>query len=136
MQGHDEAYEKIKGLLHSIPFWRHLGLRVDFLGEGFARLVLPAGDYLCNTKGTVHGGVISSLIDSGAGTAIRTVVPSGQAFSTIELKVNYLAPAPMGDIIAEGRVVRCGKKIAVGSVDVKDSVGNLVATGLASFLMF
>ena len=119
----------------NIPFWRLLGLEIEHLEEGYARLLLPAGASLANTKGTLHGGVISSLIDSGGGTALRTLVGFSQLYSTIEMKLNYLQPAVLGNIVAEGRVVRRGGTIAFCTVDVKDDRSQLVATGLATYIL-
>lgn len=118
-----------------IPFWRLIGLEVEHLEEGYARLVLPAGVIMANTKGTLHGGIISALIDSGGGTALRTLVGFNQPYSTIEMKLNYLQPAALGKVIAEGRVVRRGGTIAVCAIDVKDERDQLVATGLASYML-
>ena len=102
-----------------IPFNRHLGIRVAALGEGSCRLELPfreefIGDPL---RRALHGGVISTLADTAGGFAVWTRVGAEDRVSTIDLRVDYLAPGAPDLLIAEATVVRVGNR--VGVVDVR-----------------
>lgn len=131
----DEKFQKIKRCLHSSPYWQYLGLKIDHLEAGSSWLTLPASHNLINIRGNVHGGVLSSVVDMAASSAIRTVVPSEQRMATIELNINYLAPAE-GALTVIGRVVHCGRLICVASVNILDSGEKAVASGMASYILF
>ena len=72
------------------------------------------------TPFSAHGGVISALIDSGLGVAaLSAVYKENKAVSTIEFKLNYLAPALLNDrLVAKAKVEQKGKRILVVSCDV------------------
>ncbi len=98
-----------------IPFNRLLGLTVDELGDGFARVAVPYAPELVGDpeRPALHGGVLSATIDAAAFTQVNG---PGDRISTIDLRVDYLRPAELRDILAEARVMRMGNRVA--SVDV------------------
>ena len=67
-----------------IPFVTHLKILTDTLGKGEARLSLPIEPRLTNSLGTVHGGVIMSLLDVALCTAARTLHPDSVGVVTID----------------------------------------------------
>jgi acyl-CoA thioesterase FadM len=69
------------------------------------------------------------------GVVARTMVPEGEAVSTVELNLSYLRPANAGMIWAEARIVKCGKRLVVGTADVKDDSERLCAAGRASYVV-
>jgi uncharacterized protein (TIGR00369 family) len=77
-----------------------------------------------NPIGTVHGGLVCTLLDSVAGCAVQTTLPKGQAYTSLEIKVNYLRPV----------LSTTGTLTAVGTVT--DSQGRLVATASSTLLVF
>ena len=119
----------------NVPFSQFIGLEIDSVEEGYSKISLEAGHNLSNSLGVVHGGVLSLLADFSGAISIRTILGTKVTFSTVELKINYLEPAVLGEIFAEGRVIRCGSTIAVTSVDIRDSMEKLVATGLATYMI-
>jgi uncharacterized protein (TIGR00369 family) len=116
-----------------IPFNRFLGIELVAAEEGWVRLELPyRPEFLGDaSRPALHGGVISTLIDTCGGFAVFTAIPFGEKCSTIDLRVDYLAPGGPDRLIAEGRVVRVGNR--VGVVDVKcfqpSAPERIVATG-------
>lgn len=87
-----------------------------------------------NPFGVVHGGSICALIDSAAGTAIAAgTLPDDRIMGTIDMQVHFLERAQGTALVAEGRVVRAGKAIAIAQVEVKDDAGRSVAMGTATF---
>jgi uncharacterized protein (TIGR00369 family) len=116
-----------------IPFNKFLGIKIDETRQGYCRLRLPfrpelIGDQL---RPALHGGVISTLIDTCGGIAVWTQLTLEDRVSTIDLRVDYLAPGSPEALIAEGTVVRVGNR--VGVVDVRcwqpGAPGRTVATG-------
>lgn len=109
-----------------------LGIRFDSVAEGKCCASIEIREDHFHPGGVVHGGVAYSLADSSMAMALMSTLESGQAASTIELKMSYLAPVRSGTMRCEGGVVRRGKRIAFmeAQVHVDDT---LVATANASF---
>jgi uncharacterized protein (TIGR00369 family) len=110
--------ELLRFLKEFIPFNRFLGIELVAAEEGRVRLELAyrpefVGDA---SRPALHGGVISTLIDTCGGFAIFTAIPFGERCSTIDLRVDYLAPAGAEMLVAEGRVVRVGNRVAVADI--------------------
>ena len=73
-----------------IPFLSHLKILTEELGKGTARLSLPIEKHLTNSMGTVHGGVIMSLLDIALCTAARTLHPGSIGAITIDLSTSFI----------------------------------------------
>jgi uncharacterized protein (TIGR00369 family) len=99
-----------RGWLESSPFIGHLGIRVERLEPDRARLAMPFAESLPTMGDVVHGGAISSLIDTAAAAAAWSgaEVPERPRASTVGLTVDFLTPARGQGVIAEARVVRRG----------------------------
>ncbi len=120
-----------------IPFNRYLGLRIEGLRDGYARMILPFRKEFIGDKRrpALHGGVISTLIDVCGGTAAWTHFNMEDAVATIDVLVDYLRPGPDGDIVAESEVIRVGGRIVVVNTRVSPA-GNreeVIATGRAAY---
>jgi uncharacterized protein (TIGR00369 family) len=91
-----------------------------------------------NPIGTVHGGLVATLLDSVAGCAVHTTLPAGQGYTSLEIKVNYLRPvlATTGTLTAVGVVTKPGRRAAFADCTVTDSEGRLVATASSTLLVF
>jgi uncharacterized protein (TIGR00369 family) len=91
-----------------------------------------------NPIGTVHGGLVCTLLDSVAGCAAQTTLPKGQAYTSLEIKVSYLRPvtAATGTLTAVGVVTKPGRRAAFVDATVADSQGRLVATASSTLLIF
>jgi uncharacterized protein (TIGR00369 family) len=91
-----------------------------------------------NPIGTVHGGLVCTLLDSVAGCAVQTTLPKGQAYTSLEIKVSYLRPvlATTGTLTAVGTVTKPGRRAAFADATVADSEGRLVATASSTLLVF
>lgn len=116
-----------------VPFNRYLGVKIARVGDGFVRLELPfkpefIGD---SSRPALHGGVISTLIDACGGFAVWTKVQFDDRVSTIDLRVDYLAPGGPELLIAEAQVVRVGGRVAVADIRCTQlSTGErVIATG-------
>ena len=108
---------------------RLLGMRCDLVEEG--RVVFsmaPAEEHL-NPLGTVHGGVLTTLLDSAMGCAVHTTLSAGVGYTTLELKVNYIRAARTDGqtLTAEGSVIHAGRSTATAEGKVVDEQGKLVA---------
>jgi len=86
--------------------------------------------------GTVHGGALASLVDSTSGLSTSPHLKDGETIMTISLQVDYFAPAVKGDVIARGRMVQRGKRLARTEAVIEDEQKNLIAKGQAMYMIF
>lgn len=103
-----------------IPYNAFLGLKVDEVREGFARLRLPfrpefVGDV---RRPAQHGGLISFLVDTCGGVAVWTCCCLEDRIATIDLRVDYLRPAPPDDLVAEAEVRLLGNRVGNATVRI------------------
>lgn len=132
--GEDPGGALARGWLENSPFVEHLGIQIDQIEPGHARLFLPYSDALPTMGDTVHGGAISSLIDTAAATAAwaGADVPERPRASTVGLTVNFLSPARGQEVAADATVIRRGS-ITVIEVKVSAEDGTDVATALVTY---
>lgn len=86
----------------------------------------------CNPSGAIQGGFVSAMLDDTMGPAVLVKTDGEYYTTTIELGVQFIAPAPCGPLYGTGRVVSMGKSIAFLSGELRDQAGKLLATGTAS----
>jgi len=120
------------GFGHS-PFMRFLGLEIIRAEKGVVEIRLPYREEFLRTDGSdwLHGGVVSALADIAGDYAVITETAPG--VPTIDMRVDYLRPARRGDLIALARTVRVGRTVSVADVEIRDSMGTLVAVGRACY---
>jgi len=125
----------IKRLARAIPFYRHLGINLTKVGWGTAEIRLKVKKELTQSAGFAHGGVSAALIDSAVGLALCTMLNQRELITTVELNVNFIAPAGPGVLTTRGRIFHKGKRLAVGDAEVRDEKGTLVSKGSATYMM-
>ena len=104
--------------------------RAVFMGQpGFAHY---------NPIATVHGGWHATLLDSAMACAIHTLVPAGQAYTTLEFKVHCVRPLTdqTGPVRAEGKVVASGRRTATSEARLVDAAGKLYSHGTTTCMIF
>jgi len=119
------------------PFTTFIGAEVEELREGYARLSLVLEERHTNPNGVMHGGVITTLMDSALGaslSALRGQEARRNPHATVEMNASFLAAARPGDrIVVEGRVLRLGKTVAFGEAEARRGDGELIAKGRLTF---
>ena len=126
------------GELPPPPLARLLGFdRIEEVEEGRIVFAMEAAEEHANPLGTVHGGVLTTLLDSAMGCAVHTTLPAGARYTTLELKVNFVrAVLPGSGVVrAEGRVVHRGGTTAVAEASLTDADGRLVARATSTCLL-
>ncbi|UCG38577.1 MAG: PaaI family thioesterase [bacterium] len=111
------------------PFERTLGIRIDEAAAGEAVLSMPFTVKLAQGKGLLHGGAITTLADTAAAMAIKTLLPENTHFATVEMTTSFLAPVRGGTVTARARAVPDPeeKRTYGGEVQVLDAGGTVVA---------
>lgn len=129
-----EVLEKIRERNLQNHFPRLIGIEIDLIEEGRARLSMDVTEKHRQLAGVMHGGAIATLIDSAVAMAIVGASEPNARFTTIELKINYLSPIVEGHIVADARLIRDGRRIIVAECDVFDPAGKLAAKGLLTYM--
>ena len=104
--------------------------RAVFMGE-------TSGD-LYNPIGSVHGGYTATLLDSAAGCAIFSTLQKGEAWTTLELKINFVRgiTKDSGPLRAEGKLIHRGRTVATSESHLKDAAGKLYAHATTTCMIF
>ena len=95
--------------------------------KGWVRARWEARPEFCNPMGNVQGGFVAAMLDDTA--AIAAIVKSGEriVIPTLEFKTTFLAPAKQGELFAEGRCLKLGKRVAFMESDLFDPEGRHLA---------
>lgn len=114
-----------------LPLHRAMGLTLDSLGAGFARVGMRTSEFtLGGVAGSVHGGLLAALVDIAMLRAVMTLLqPNERPAGTADLNITYLRPALGARITADATVIRKGRHLAVTEVSIFDAEGNLCAKG-------
>jgi len=115
-----------------IPFVAHLKILTETLGTGTAQLSLPVEPHLTNSLGTVHGGVIMSLLDVALCTAARTLHPESLGVITINLSTSFIDGGKGARLLCDARVLKDGKSMSFVEAEAKNADGSLVAKAVAT----
>ena len=115
-----------------IPYIAHLKIATEDLGRGTARLWLPVEPHLTNSLGTVHGGVIMSLLDVALCTAARTLHPASLGVITIDMSTSFIGGGKGERLIAESRVLKDGRSMTFVEGEAKNADGSLVAKAIGT----
>jgi len=110
-----------------------MGVEVPELGEGYARFTLEIRPDFHNSQGFLQGGVIAALADEAVAYALFSLVPEGEMISTVEMKINFLAPAQQGVLEAQALIRKRGRTLSLGEVEVTQDT-RLVAKGMCTYI--
>lgn len=112
-----------------------LDLHLVDVGKGEATMRMPFREAVMNGAGNVHGGAIMSLCDSVFWIALATIYGKQQPTSTASLTCNFLRPARRPyDLIGHAKVLKAGRRIVYGTIDVRGEADKLIAHATANFV--
>ena len=113
---------------------RLLGFTIVDVSEGRAAFeATPNAEYY-NYAAIVHGGFTMALLDSALGSAVKSLLPAGGSYRTIDLHARLLRPImeQTGTVRCEGRVLSVSRLFATAAGEIVDRQGRLLATGTAA----
>jgi uncharacterized protein (TIGR00369 family) len=115
---------------------------IDIVGvdveEGRVTFYLDPQEFHYNPLGTVHGGVISTLLDSATACSVHTTLPAGVGYTSLDLNVKFLrtVTADSGRLRCEGSVLQRGRRTALAEARLIDSADRLIAHATSSCMIF
>ena len=136
MKRFNSAYlEAVAGLVSTSPFFTLVSMEIKALDPGRSRVEMVVEEKHFNPFRMVHGGVYPSLVDAAAFWAVYAQIEEDVGLTTVELKLNYLAPASKGHLIATGRTIKMGKSLCLGEATIEDEQGKLLAYGTETMMI-
>ncbi|MEV7330251.1 PaaI family thioesterase [Micromonospora sp. NPDC093244] len=105
--------------------------------EGRVTIELVPQEFHYNPLGTVHGGVISTLLDTAAACAVHTTLPAGVGYTSLDLNVKFLRPVTVdsGTLRCEGTVLQRGRRTALAEARLTSADNRLVAHATSTCLI-
>ena len=128
-----EMEAKLRERLAQNPFVNFMGVQVPELGEGYAHFTLEIRPDFHNSQGFLQGGVIAALADEAVAYALFSLVSDEEMISTVEMKINFLAPAQQGLLEAQAFIRKRGRTLSLGEVEVTQGT-RLVAKGMCTYI--
>lgn len=125
---------ELQHLVDVSPVHRRLRLTVITADEtGVTCRAEPGAEETGEDNGQfLHGGVVATLLDAAATFAL--ISATGTDWSTVDLRTDFLRPAPAGVLLVNGTAVQAGKRLGRASATVSDPAsGRLLATGGGTF---
>lgn len=114
-------------------FTKLVGVEPSLMDDGRAVFTVALGPDHLNPNGITHGGVVYTLADTAMGAALVTRLEPGERCATLEIKINYLAPAVTGKLACEARLLDRTRRVAVLEARVTDADARLIAVATGSF---
>ena len=115
-----------------VPFIEHLGLRFTEKSNGLVRLRLDPKPEFENSWGSLHGGVLMTMLDVALASAGRALDDGCNGALTVEMKVNFIAAAT-GPVLGEGRAQRAGRSLIFSEGELRTEDGTLLAKATGTF---
>jgi uncharacterized protein (TIGR00369 family) len=110
-----------------------LGWKPVSAEQGLLRAEFQAKEEFLNPRGVIHGGVLAAMLDIVISAAIiSSLQPNQGPRATLEQKVNFIAAAQPGTLLAEGKLVHAGRSVAFAEGTLMAEDGQLIATGSAT----
>jgi uncharacterized protein (TIGR00369 family) len=134
LSGLEHARAAVDGTLPKPSMLVLLGIDVLEVEEGRVVAAVTPGEQHYNLIGTVHGGLVATLLDTSMGLAFQTCAGPGERCTTLNLDVTFIGALreDSGEVRAEGRVLHRGGRALTAQATATDATGRLLATGSAT----
>jgi uncharacterized protein (TIGR00369 family) len=120
------------------PIMRLIDMAGMEVEEGSVTLHLDPQEFHYNPLGTMHGGVISTLLDTAAACSVHSTLPAGIGYTSLDLSVKFLRPVTLatGRIVCTGSVLQKGRRTALADARLTDADNRLLAHATSSCILF
>ena len=138
LDGLGQLTAMVDGEMPPPPILSMLGV-TDFRPEaGRVVVEMPAAEFHYNPLGGVHGGVISTLLDTAAACAVHSTLAVGEGYTSLDLSVKFLRAVTVtsGLLSCEGTVISRGRRTALAQAQLTDEKGRLVAHATSTCMIF
>ena len=138
LDGLGQLEAMVAGELPHPPILDTLGFTAMRPERGRVVVEMPAAEFHYNPLGGVHGGVLSTILDTAAGCAVHSTLERGEGYTSLDLSVKFLRPVTVesGLLTCEGVVIQRGRRTALAEARLTDEAGRLVAHATSSCMVF
>jgi uncharacterized protein (TIGR00369 family) len=126
--------QDLRELSENMPFNKLLGIRIVRIHKDGVTIRCAVDEKSKNGSGGLHGGVMATMADAAMGIGLASHFGGRQPMTTTDLKINYLRPVTEGIATARSYIVRVGKHLCVGRVEIRDSERRLAAAALVTYI--
>jgi uncharacterized protein (TIGR00369 family) len=131
-----EYIKQMLEIVSTCPYFELLSMKLVDMGIGYSLLEIDLTQKHLQPFGMVHGGVFSSIIDAAAFWAVYPGIEDPAAgMTTVDLKLNYLAPATSGKLIARGRQIKVGRTLGYAEAQVVNQDEKILAHGTSTVII-
>ena len=131
-----EHVKKLCSIINTSPYPSLLSMKLVDIGVGYAAIEIDIQEKHRQLMGVVHGGMFASLIDTVAFWSVYYELNDPDAWLTsVDLKLNYLAPAKSGKLFAKGLQIKVGKKICYAEAEITNSNGDILTHGTSTLMI-
>jgi uncharacterized protein (TIGR00369 family) len=128
--------DHVNRFINRSPYFELLSMRVLDAGVGFSLLEIDLDRKHLQPFGFVHGGVFASIIDAACFWALfHGIEDPNASATTVDLKLNYLAPAASGKLVAKGHQIKLGRTLGYAEATVTDETGKVLAHGTSTLMV-
>ena len=128
--------QAMMNIVNRCPYFSLLSMEVRDLEMGRSLIEIEISQKHLQLFGIAHGGVFASIIDAAAFWAVFYRVEDPDAgLTSVDLKLNYLAPASTGKLAARGRLIKLGKSLGYADAEVTDGFGKILAHGSSTLMV-
>lgn len=140
-QGHsglDLMRAMAEGRVPPPPVGSLIGVNGFTAEKGKVTMGFDPAEYHYNAMGTVHGGVIATVIDMVLGSAVHSTLKAGQAFTTLTLELKYhrAVTVKSGHLTATAELVTRGREIVTAEAKLVDKNERLFANATSTLMIF
>ena len=129
----------LRAFAEAVPHNRALGIEIVEVGDAWSLYRLPYDEKLVGNPetGVIHGGAITALLDASCGSAAFNALPTPQPIATLDLRIDYLAPAtPHQDVFARSSCYKVTRNVAfVRAVAYHTDEADPIASAAGTFMI-
>ena len=119
--------DELREILEGSPFARIYDFKLDFVGNGECRLLMPFQEALERPDGIVSGPALMAVADVAMWLAIMTRLGKDAPTVTTEITTAFLSSAKREDVICTAKVMRLGRRQIYGIAECRNDQGKLIA---------
>ena len=126
------------GELPPPPIMQLIDMAEFLADEGTVTVRLDPQEFHYNPLGSMHGGIISTLLDTACGCSVHSTLPAGLGYTSLDLNVKFLRPITLtsGRLTCTGTVLQRGRRTALAEAHLTDAQGRLAAHATSTCMLF
>lgn len=116
---------------------RWMNFSLEQVARGAVTFAMIPREELYNLIGSVHGGIITTLLDTALGSSVQSLLPAGRVATTMDLQTRFHRPVTVavGKVFAVAHVVHAGRRTATSEAKLVDAQGTVYATGTSTLMI-